>query len=284
MPRTDSHRLRIPTIFLLACFLALGAVTTLHAQIVFPTKVVCGFEIGLIPLLTNDTTFNPGSSSYEIYKPGNYATAISMWNHNIAPEPVSVGFVINFPPPSNPPSVFVPMPQKILPGLGTQAWGCPEIVTAVLATGNPSLINLVQGQRFDGVVLLNTIDARKSVEKCVTYAAEHAFKEFHFIGSNFVFTGTLFAAFGDTLSTVFKQLEPIELPLDQNAIGGAGAGGLGLGASIDVETVAAVDLAPPTPPVIGPAPNTPTTAPSNKSQPTNAERESAFYALMNSGQ
>ena len=112
-----------------------------------------------------------------------------------------------------------------------------------------------------------------------TDAAEHGFAQYLYLSSNGFFTGTIFQAIADTLATAFQRLEVGELA-PQDAIGRAGAGGLGLGASIDFEVIDPVNLDNPTAPAIGPAdPTQPTIGPAKGApQPTLEEREAQFRA------
>ncbi len=257
-----SFRQRLALTFLPACMLALGAATTAQAQIIYPAKFVCGFETGLIPFLTGDNTFQPGPDSYEMFKPGNYATVVNMWNRLNIQQAVLTAAVVTFEDAAgNVFSFAAPLPIQFIAPLGALRYHCGHIAAAINA-------------------LLNPPDSAKDVDAVYTYAAEHGFALYLFLGSSGAFTGTNLQSFAETLSTLFSRLDFGEGgPLE--AIGGAGAGGLGLGASIDVEPIDPVDLTNPNAPTIGPAAPMPTISPNtNKVQPTLEQRQATFNAYL----
>ncbi|MEM7351735.1 MAG: hypothetical protein AAF657_13140, partial [Acidobacteriota bacterium] len=64
-------------------------VASAQAQLTgYPGKLVCGYEIGDVPLLSDPTPLTP-PQKYENFKPGNYATAFNVLNLNATQQTVS---------------------------------------------------------------------------------------------------------------------------------------------------------------------------------------------------
>lgn len=212
--------------FTLAC--ALLAPQTLEAQTasVWLPKFVCGYQLGDVRLLSDNS---PLTTAYESFKPGNYATTINITNTSLQNRTVYSIALVTVPitDPTQPvvtPAISVPVlvPQPLLPltpslfaaGVtGTMEINCSNIAAALVANGLPAT-----GQVFEGNLLLfnNAGDSSLQVTAVATFESKDSFREHRVTPVETHGTG--------------------EPPGPQIVYVGSGAGGMGLGASIDIET------------------------------------------------
>ena len=240
-----SSSLRHKCIFLLAGALLVTLASSAGAQLItYPAKFVCGYQPGNLPFL-NDGNVQPGPDSYEMVKPGNYATVVNILNLNTTVQPVTPFIILT----DLADAPGLPAPQVALPVLNLAfatavRFDCQDIANAILAAGGT-----VNGNVIEGYLTLSTSNARFTVDAVYTYLSQNGFKELHWLASNSGFIG----AFGSTYfhpiialtsALVFSQSVNLNMGAPKEALGGAGAGGLGLGASIDVETIAPVNMSP----------------------------------------
>ena len=216
-----SNQTAIRRIPVLCCLLFICAVAA-QAQVTgYPGKFICGYEEGNVPLLNDPTPLVP-AKPYENFKPGNYATTFNVLNLN--PDPQEVRFIFAT---SNLPHARVATINIL--GYSSVDVGC-EIA-------NPFLSPTFFGQRFEGMLVPVTNNANFIVDAVYTFESQNAFER-HLVyedgGSNWTFGQTLDQILFDfTPPTVFFQAEAA-----------SGAGGLGLGASIDVERLDPVTIIP----------------------------------------
>lgn len=195
----------------------------------YPAKFVCGFELGDVRLLS-DTS--PLQLEYEQLKPGNYATLINLLNNTLTDQTVTAFLVTQETNGQFPGATFP------LASFSTFRFGCPEIA-AILGPIFPVPLT---GQVIEGyaVFVANTPNLR--VDDVFTFESKDAFKE-HLV---WVLDedGQIKAV--NLVQGGFKlgPFPPIELPFFPSDIAASGAGGLGVGASIDVEHVEPTELGP----------------------------------------
>ena len=247
-----AHRGR-SAVILAAVLLAasLGAAQPAESQSVFGyfPKFVCGFQTGNVPLL-NDPNPPIDKDSYEAFKPGNYATTVNITNTTLNPETVSVYAMVTTGDPTIP-SVRAPVVTQVISGLLGLGAGfgtnfevdCQDIADAFTAIGLPPPGSIIEGNLF---ILPNSGNATLQVDAVYSYESQNAFERHVLWGNNFDVT-TNFGEKGTgaqnsaSLGDLLKRLEAMEFPGFEN-IAASGAGGLGLGASIDVERCPAVEI------------------------------------------
>ena len=178
----------------------------------YPVKFVCGYEQGDIPIASND---KPGK--YEELKPGNYATVINILNATISEKTVYI-YVAR----ANDTLRF--MTAISIPALQTRKIGCPHIARTI---GESS------GRAFEGMVELFATNDHFEVWSVLTYATLEAFERHRVYGFNDK---------DQTISPIRSEGSgPASLPgpvlAGSTDVAGSGAGGMGLGGSIDVEEV-----------------------------------------------
>jgi hypothetical protein len=221
------------------CSLALGVALVLLASLagaradaqtlhLFPCKIVCGYELGNVRLL-NDTS--PLNQPYEDLKPGNYATTCNLFNYDIQAATQTV-----FPYVAVEGAGLIFLGPVTVPALTNLAYGCVDIITSL---GNPPL----NGIGFEGYLTFFTFDPDFHGDGVRTYSSQNAFER-HVLWSYDPF-GTIRLAFqvlNISLPLITAPLPDIEGFLEQEGLTASGAGGLGLGASIDVEEVRRIDI------------------------------------------
>ncbi len=219
----------------LALVLIVGVVPAFGQAVaqVYPVKFVCGYQIGDVPLLSDPSPLTP-PKPYEELKPGNYATLINIINTDFTTvnQSFTPAFVIEGVGPIS--SALI----RTLAPLATTKVGCPEI----LRTLTPFLPTAPIGQVFEGYALfVTTPNDPLQIDVVYTYESKDAFKE-HIVWGlgpdgtvpdgalNLLHSGFKFGNFPNIFD--FPVID----------IGASGAGGLGLGASIDVERVLPRDV------------------------------------------
>lgn len=229
-----AFRLRRPGLALGA--LALVALASLvsaapaEAQMLhlFACKVVCGFQPGNVRLLNDPSPF-PLPHAFEDLKPGNYATTCNIFNYDLsaASQPVFPYLAVEG-------GGLIFLGTVNVGVLNANAYGCRDIA-ANLPAGFAGLL-------FEGYLTLFTLDPDFKVDSVHTFESQNAFER------HLLWQFDPFGGFG----IVFQSLG-LTVPRITNPIGGAGvlarqfatgsgAGGLGLGASIDVEDVRRIDI------------------------------------------
>jgi len=186
----------------------------------FPSKFVCGFQRGNVPLLNDpNPVLNP---YYEHVKPGNYATTFNVLNLNLDHQTIS--FYVSEP------DVYDGLKfvgSRWIPSFGTTQFGCPDIA-AGLGTQN--------GSFFEGYLLIVVKNDQFKVTGVYTFESQNAFER-HVLwrlrsdGSS----GIESELTSDSLTALTRPLGPVDFIGPFKDIAASGAGGLGLGASIDVE-------------------------------------------------
>lgn len=209
---------------LLAVILAFwGSTVPASAQLFsYPAKFVCGYELGDVRLLSDDS---PLHHEYEHLKPGNYATLINLLNNTLVDQTITI-FAVTQETNGQFPGATFP-----LASFATLRIGCPEIA-AVLAPIFPVPLT---GQVIEGYALIVANTANLRVDDVFTYSSKDAFKE-HIV---WVLNEDGTASAIELVQGGFKlgPFPPIQFPFFAQDMGASGAGGLGLGASIDVEHV-----------------------------------------------
>ena len=208
-----------------------GAAAAEAQQIhLFTCKVVCGYESGNVRLL-NDTTPIPANHPYEDLKPGNYATTCNMFNYDLeaASQPVLPYLAVE-----GAPLLF--LGQVDVASLTANAFGCIDIL---IGLGNPPL----NGASFEGYVTFFTFDPDFDMDAVYTYSSQNAFER-HVLWfyDPFGLFGIAFQTLGLTLGNITNPLPPVAGELPSSAATASGAGGNGLGASIDVEDIERIDI------------------------------------------
>lgn len=232
MIRTAFRRRR-PGFLLGACALvALASVVAAapaEAQMIhlFGCKVVCGYQFGNVRLL-NDNGPVPFPPQFEDLKPGNYATTCNIFNYDLSANAQPV-----FPYLAVEGGGLIFLGTVNVGFLNANAYGCRDIVANLPAP--PAGI-------FEGYLTLFTLDPDFKVDSVHTFESQNAFER-HVVWQ--------FDPFGPI--SILLQPLGLTIPRITNPIGAAGnltrqfatssgAGGLGLGASIDVEEVRRIDI------------------------------------------
>lgn len=233
------------TTLALGLWTAILAGTPLSAQnysTVYPVKFVCGYVNGNVPMLASPSL--GGHLIYEDLKPGNYATVVNGFHTQLASDRLEAWAVADGLGP-------VQVRSLTFSAFETFDIGCPEIMTA-LGQSN--------GLIAEGWLLLFASAPNFNVKPVYTYSSQNAFWDHELWQiDNFnrailvndpaciplypsFFPPIFFAPCGMVIPPV-----PVGPPSIPGLTVGTGAGGLGLGASIDVEEVAAVALNPTVP-------------------------------------
>lgn len=228
-------RFSVPAALGLALILLAGLATEATAQPVaqvYPVKFVCGYETGDVPLLSNP---DPFPHKYEELKPGNYATLINVLNVDFTVQQLSFtpAVVIDGLGP-----IGFPVATTLAP-LELDQIGCPEILSAL----TPFLPAPPVGEVFEGyVVLIVPPNDPLQVDAVYTYESKDAFDK-HIVwglGEDGVLLDfVLRLLFG---GAKIGEFPPVVSDVVVRDIAASGAGGLGLGASIDVERVLPRDI------------------------------------------
>ncbi len=225
-----------------AVVLAVGIETAASAQLfthVYPTKVVCGFKEGNIPPLSSF----PGSPprEYEDLKPGNYATTVNVFHSELITNRLQAYIQL----PNGRLTLLRPWDAR---SFVSEQFSCPEIAAA---------LGLSVGSVFDGWLLLFSTSDDFQVSPVYTFESQNGFYDTQHweVGPNFIaplgpyainwfnprITGPTFDPFFPPWPIFFPAGSPTPPPpsgqVTQRHVVAAGRGGLGLGASIDVETV-----------------------------------------------
>lgn len=200
----------------------------LEAQTIqfFPAKFVCGFELGNVRLLNDPSPLNPDTDPYEQLKPGNYATLLNVFNYNFQDQPIAV-----YAATAETGLVFVT--SLTVRSFGTQRIGCPRIASA-LAPSFPVALN---GQRIEGYAVIALPNRNFRGKGIYTFESQNAFER-HLLWSvdldgNIRFLWQRLHRTNGQITSPIPNLFPA-FPQAQS-VGGSGAGGNGLGASIAVE-------------------------------------------------
>ncbi len=216
---------------LLFAVTSLGAVPaeaqTFH---LFPCKIVCGYQLGNVRLL-NDTS--PLNQPYEDLKPGNYATTCNMFNYDLdaATQPVFAYVAIEG-------AGLIFLGQLNVAAFTANAFGCVDLINS-LPPPPPN------GTAFEGYLTFFTLDPDFHFDAVYTYESQNAFERhvFWFYDSWGPF-GIAFQTLGLVLKNMTNPLSPVPTGsvLPSQFATASGAGGLGLGASIDVEEIDRIDI------------------------------------------
>lgn len=237
MNSNSTRRLR-PVALTAVALLAIGAFTAAPAGAqlteihLFTCKLVCGYQLGNVRLL-NDTS--PLNKPYENLKPGNYATTCNLYNYDIS-EPDQT--ILPYLAVNGLPLFF--LGSFTIPALDAGAFGCIETVNAI--TPPPT------GFAFEGYLTFYTFSPNIRVDGVHTYSSQNAFER-HVLWAYDSF-GTFFNIFETPLSlsvgAITSTLPEFFGFLETEFLTASGAGGLGLGASIDIENYEriTINLAP----------------------------------------
>jgi len=209
-------RFLAPALVLLLAFCAVSA----EAQVTgYPGKIICGYQAGNVPLLNNPTPLSP-PHPYENFKPGNYATTFNVQNLNATDQAVS--FYLALP---DLPLVFVG--ARAVGPFQSTALGCADILNQFI----PPLV----GQFIEGMLIPVMANGNFVTDVAYTYSSQNAFER------HIVYTeeGETQSVLNQTLADILGEftLFPFGRPA-----AASGAGGLGLGASIDVERLPGVPI------------------------------------------
>jgi|GEM_PF-4337728 len=224
---------RVVTIALTAFAVIIAIAAPASAQTtVYPVKFVCGFVDGNIRIL-DDSELTPDSQGYEDLKPGNYATLVNIFHSGLNNERVQVWAKARG-------QRAVSLNSLDAIPFATLDVGCVDIATA---------LGFSLGPELEGWLLLFTTSDEYSVSPVYTYASQNGFVDhrYHQVRANgmqqFFGGEPVFNPFDGYIPSGIG-MAPVSLPETgiQGAVVATGAGGLGLGASIDVETVDAVTL------------------------------------------
>ncbi len=190
-----------------------------HLTRLYQAKLTCGFNPGQVPLL-NDR--NPFPHHWENFKPGNYATSLNITNSTLQSQTfyayISLTDYPSFP--------FIFLGSVSLPLFGTLEVGCAELSPAFPPTTQP-------GQFVDAVLHLFSTGNHFTVKAVYTYSSRDAFERHLFVGLDKNDDVGVLEAHGSGVSTVPAE-DPLLVPVHLAA---SGAGGLGLGASVDHEDI-----------------------------------------------
>jgi hypothetical protein len=193
----------------------------------FACKVVCGYQPGNVRLL-NDTGPIPFPHPPEDLKPGNYATTCNIFNYDLsaAAQPVFPYLAIEG-------GGLIFLGAVNVGVLNANAYGCRDIAASLPAP--PPLI-------YEGYLTLFTLDPDFKVDSVHTFESQNAFER------HLLWQYDPLGPFGIVFQSLGLSLPRITAPLAgggvlaRNFATGSGAGGLGLGASIDVEDVRRIDI------------------------------------------
>lgn len=205
-----------PVLFclLLACAVAAQAQVT-----GYPGKIVCGFQPGNVPLLNDPTPLIP-AHPYENFKPGNYATVFNVLNLNGNEEDVYFLFAAGN-------TQHFRLSMVTIGAFTSVQFGC-DFFNRYLSSS--------LGLRFEGMLIPVAGNSNFVVDAVYTFESQNAFER-HVIYED----GTSTWTFGQTLDEILATFSP---PASSSFVveAASGAGGLGLGASIDVERLEPVTI------------------------------------------
>jgi len=193
----------------------------------FGCKVVCGFQRGNVRLLNDNGPF-PFPNPPEDLKPGNYATTCNLFNYDLSAATQQV-----FPYLAVEGGGLIFLGTINVGSLNAAAFGCIDIAANLPAP--PPLI-------YEGYLTLFTLDPDFKVDSVHTYSSQNAFER------HVLWQFNPFGPFGIVFQSLGLSIPRITTPLAGGGVLGAqyatgtGAGGLGLGASIDVEDVRRIDI------------------------------------------
>ena len=215
--------------FALIAFSSLLAAAPAEGQTIhlFGCKVVCGFQRGNVRLLNDPGPF-AFPHAFEDLKPGNYATTCNLFNYDLSANTQPV-----FPYLAVEGGGLIFLGTVNVGSLNANAYGCRDIAANLPAP--PPLV-------YEGYLTLFTLDPDFKVDSVHTFESHNAFER-HVVWQ--------FDPFGPI--NILLQPLGLTIPRITNPIGAAGvlgtqfatssgAGGLGLGASIDVEDVRRIDI------------------------------------------
>lgn len=212
-------------LFALSSLLAVPAeAQTLH---LYGCKIVCGFQRGNVRLLNDNGPF-PSNHQFEDLKPGNYATTCNLFNHDL-----SAGAQQVFPYLAREGAGLIFLGTVTVASLNAGAIGCVDVV-ANLPPPVPPI--------FEGYLTLFTLDPDFKVDSVHTFESQNAFER------HVLWQYNPFGPFGILFQSLGLSIPRITGPLAGGGnlglqeLAGTGAGGLGLGASIDVEEVRRIDI------------------------------------------
>jgi hypothetical protein len=197
---------------------------TLH---LFGCKVVCGFQKGNVRLLNDNGPF-PFPHPFEDLKPGNYATTCNLFNYDLSAntQPVLPYLAVEG-------GGLIFLGTVNVGVLNALAYGCRDIAANLPAA--PPII-------YEGYLTLFTLDPDFKVDSVHTFESQNAFER------HLLWQFDPFGAFGIVFQSLGLSIPRITAPIAGGGVlgaqfaAGSGAGGLGLGASIDVEDVRRIDI------------------------------------------
>lgn len=207
----------------LLCLVFLFAASAQAQLSGYPGKLVCGFEQGNVPFLNDPNPLQP-PRPYENLKPGNYATVFNLLNLTATAQLVNFVFTSD-----NAPPVFVF--ARTINAFTSIEIGCDEVL-------NPFMPPLV-GQRVEGMLIPVANVANLIVDVVYTFESQNGFERHVVYGQG----GTSDPTLGSTVDEILHDFTPPTGAGDQ-IVAASGAGGLGLGASIDVVRLVAVPVPP----------------------------------------
>ena len=218
MPRISTN---IPLVLTIGV-LMLAAVFPADAQTtIYPTKYVCGFQPGNVTLLSDP---NPNLlDDYVDVKPGNYATTVNAVNLCLTPQ-LLYPFVTD----DEYGGPFALPPVTVQPFQAFEE-ACPVIRGALPPDGPLGVIK--------GYTLFLTASDCFEVTGVYTYESQNAFERHVLWGlQDNGAPGVVISPSWGVGPILGSIPDPVPNPgLDPPVIAGSGAGGLGLGASIDLE-------------------------------------------------
>lgn len=179
-------------------------IPSLQQPVVYSAKFICGPQTKPATAIGQITTFAP-------LQPGNYATALNVLPllNNL---PAIEVFVAMNGVPGN------PLVKQFTPSQAFETFtlGCDEILKSLAVT--------VNNEAYEGFLYITRMRPDLDVQAVYTYASRDVFEFMEFRGV-------------DKKGNVVINPE-----VGVTSIGGAGGGGLGLGASIDVERIEPIHL------------------------------------------
>ncbi len=129
-------------------------------QVLYPVKIVCGFQEGTVPRLGSSSQGVP----YEGFKPGNYATTVNIINLDGPDQGLTPVFTSS--------SVFLAVllgPTNPLTTLGTLSIGCPEIADAI----NQLPARTLDGEFFEGFLTIAAGTSALRVQAVYTFESKN---------------------------------------------------------------------------------------------------------------
>ncbi len=215
--------LQLWTLMLAVCFLLSETIQAQTFARLYPAKFTCGFQTGHVPLLSNPQI----AQSYEDFKAGNYATAINVTNVTLG----SPQFWAYVALPNDRHHIFF-LGEFRLPLGGVTKIDCPKIAAAALQS---------DGEFFEGIVYIYANNDSFKVDAIYTYSSRDALER-HIVWGLHGPTSTFGAL--ESLGAEHSPLVVADPDFPATQIAASGAGGIGLGASIDLEEVRSRLLTP----------------------------------------